>query len=64
MKLSKTLFQVHVLDTETNIEIPVGPAMDNQNALLGLAESINLGVIKGNIKNWRDAHVVQVTQAT
>jgi len=58
--MNKTLFQVNVFDAAQGHEVPVGPAMDNAEALLGLVEKINLSVMKGQIKGWRDAHVVQI----
>lgn len=58
--LKKQLYQVFVHDTEQKMEVPIGPAMDNPEALFGLAEKVNLASVKGSIKGWRDAHVVPV----
>lgn len=56
----RPLFQVHVFDAAVGHEIPIGPAMDQQDALLGLAESTNSSIALGKIHGWRDAHIKQV----
>jgi hypothetical protein len=60
MKKNVPLFQVYVTDTAVSQEIPIGPAMDNPEALYPFAEQVNLAVVKGRIHGWRDAHVLQV----
>lgn len=60
MKKNVPLFQVYVTDTSVGQEIPIGPAMDNPEALYPFAEQVNLAVVKGRIHDWRDAHVLQV----
>lgn len=51
------LYQVFVTDVQTGGEIPVGPAMDVEEALIPLVEQINLAILKKRITGWRDAHV-------
>lgn len=63
-KNKKPMFQVHVTDTEHKYEIPVGPAMDDEKALYGLASHINVSVIKGRIKGWKDAHIKKVNKVS
>jgi hypothetical protein len=58
MKAPKTLYQVHVTDTEAGHDIPIGPAMDSPDPLYGLAEQTNLAILKGKITGWKEAHVV------
>lgn len=54
------LYQVHVMDAIAGHEIPIGPAMDNPEALYPLVEKVNLAILKGTLTGWNEAHVVRV----
>lgn len=54
------LYQVNVLDIIAGHEIPIGPAMDNPEALYPLVEKVNLAILKGALTGWKEAHVVRV----
>jgi hypothetical protein len=60
MKKDVPMYQVFVTDTSAHHEIPIGPQMDNQEALFGLAEQTNLAIMKKALTGWKDAHVVRV----
>lgn len=62
MSETVTLYQVHVTDTDAGHEIPIGPAMDRQEALENFCAQTNLAIMKGRITGWRDAHIVPFTK--
>lgn len=51
------MYQVFVTDTDKGHEIPVGPRMDVQNALVGLVERINVAVSRGQLTGWKNAYI-------
>lgn len=58
------LYQVHVMDTDAGHEIPIGPAMDRQDALEDFCAQTNLAILKRRITGWRDAHIVSFVKQT
>jgi hypothetical protein len=54
------LYQVQV-STATKEQIFVGPAVSEPGVLEPFVETINKAVALGKERDWRDAHIVQIT---